>query len=276
VIAIRNRSQTRGVRWLTIWDREYLLAGRLRVHEPERVPPTVGSLLGRPDMSTTRTYTLSVLPTPQNVEPAPLGGGRREGLMTAFAAVAMIAFAWSGFQSSEWVRARFLRSDVAAVLSEDALEISAEADRLEERDIILYVEWLVAVDAGAFETAEDVFLLFRPEVQQQVLESGFGTDETPPVPPFDDPGYDAFEMRSQANDLETESREQNAKSRDASRNAARYGGLGVMFAAVLAAVGIAGRFHGRRWRGTLFSLAAGVLVIGLLYLAFSPVNVSGF
>ena len=57
------------------------------------------------------------------------------------------------------------------------------------------------------------------------------------MPPFDDPSYDVFEMRSQENDLEAESREQNAKSRDASRNAARYGGLGVMFAAVLAAVG---------------------------------------
>jgi hypothetical protein len=228
------------------------------------------------DLANIWTYTHPVLPTSQDVEPAPLRGGRREGLMTAFAAVAMIAFAWSGFQSSEWVRARFLRSDVASVLSEDALEISAEADRLEERDIILYVEWLVAVDTEAFETAEDVFLLFRPEVQQHVLEAGFGPDKTPPVPPFDDPSYDAFEMRSQANDLETESREQNIKSRDASRNAARYGGLGVMFAAVLAAVGIAGRFNGKKSRRTLFSLAAGVLVIGLLYLAFSPVNVSGF
>jgi hypothetical protein len=227
-------------------------------------------------MPTTRSYTRPVLPTPEDVEAAPLNGGRREGLMTAFAAIAMIAFAWSGFQSAEWVRERFLRSDLAASLSEDALEQSAEADRLEERDIILYVEWLVAVDTEAFETAEDVFLLFRPDVQQQLLETDFGPDGTPVVPPFDDPSYDVFEMRSQANDLETESREQIAKSRDASLNAARYGGLGVMFAAVLAAVGIAGRFRGKRSRRILSSLAGGLLMIGLLYLAFSPVSVSGF
>jgi hypothetical protein len=217
-----------------------------------------------------------VLPTPDDVESTKLNGGRREGLMTAFAAIAMIAFAWSGFQSAEWVRERFLRSDLAAVLSEDALEISAEADRLEERDLILYVEWLVAVDTEAFETAEDVFSLFRPDVQQQLLETEFGPDGTPVVPPFDDPSYDVFEMRSAANDLETESREQNAKSRDASRNAARYGGLGVIFAAVLAAVGITGRFHGLKSRRILSSLATGLLVIGLLYLAFSPVSFSGF
>jgi hypothetical protein len=227
-------------------------------------------------MPTTRTYSRPVLPTPEDVEPAPSNGGRRDGLVMALAAVAMIAFAWSGFQSAEWVRVRFLRSDVAASLSEDALEISAEADRLEERDIILYVEWLVALDTDAFETAEDVFLLFRPQVQQQLLETNLGPDGTPAVPPFDDPSYDVFEMRSQANDLEAESREQNAKSRDASRNAARYGGLGVLFAAVLAAVGITGQLHGKQSRRILSSLAGGLLVIGLFYLTFSPVSVSGF
>ena len=83
-------------------------------------------------------------------------------------------------------------------------------------------------------------------------------------------------MRSQASDHETESREQNAKSREASRNAGRYGGLGLRFAAVLAAVGITDRLRGNRSRRVLFSLAGGVLVIGLLYLTFSPVAVSAF
>jgi hypothetical protein len=119
-------------------------------------------------------------------------------------------------------------------------------------------------------------LLFRPQLQQQLLETDLGSDGTPLVPPFDDPSYDVDDMRSQANDLETESREQNGKSRDASRNAARYGGLGVMFAAVLAAVGITGRLHGKHSRRILSSLAGGLLVIGLLYLTFSPVAVSGF
>jgi hypothetical protein len=169
-----------------------------------------------------------------------------------------------------------LRSDLAAVLSEDALEMSAEADRLEQRDIVLYVEWLVAVDTDASETAEEVFLLFRPEVQQQLRDTDFGSDGTPVVPPFDDPSYDVTEMKSQANDLEIESREQSARSRDASRNAARYGGLGVIFAAVLAAVGITGRLHGKRSRRALSLLAAGLLMIGMLYLALSPITISGF
>jgi hypothetical protein len=217
-----------------------------------------------------------VLPTPEDVDAAPLNGRRRGGLMVALASIAMIAFAWSGFQSAEWVRERFLRSDVAATLSEDALEISAEADRHEERDVILYVEWFVALDNESPETAEDVFSFFRPQVQRQLLETALDPDGKPVVAPFDDPSYDLIDMRSQANDLETESREQNAKSIDASRNAARYGGLGVLFAAVLAAVGITGQIHRERSRRVLSSLAGGLLVIGLLYLTFSPVSATGF
>jgi hypothetical protein len=217
-----------------------------------------------------------VLPTPEDVDAAPLNGRRRGGLMVALASIAMIAFAWSGFQSAEWVRERFLRSDVAATLSEDALEISAEADRHEERDVILYVEWFVALDNESPETAEDVFSFFRPQVQRQLLETALDPDGKPVVAPFDDPSYDLIDMRSQANDLETESREQNAKSIDASRNAARYGGLGVLFAAVLAAVGITGQLHGKQSRRILSSLAGGLLLIGLLYLTFSPVSATGF
>lgn len=217
-----------------------------------------------------------MLPTPEDVRSARLNGGRRGGLMLVLASTAMIAFAWSGFQSAEWVRERFLRSDVASTLSEDALEIAADADRMEERDIMLYVEWFVALDNGAIETAEDVFSFFRPQVQRQVLETSLDADGKPMLAPFDDPGYDVAEMRSQANDLEAESREQNAESRAASRNAARYGGLGVLFAAVLAAVGITGQLHGERSRRVLSSLAGGLLVIGLLYLTFSPVALPGF
>ena len=154
--------------------------------------------------------------------------------------------------------------------------IGEEGNGDTHNDVILYVEWLVARDTGALETAEDVFPLFRPEMQQQLLETEIDRAGVPVVPPFDDPDYDVVKMRSQARDLESESRDQNAKSRDASRNAARYGGLGVMFAAVLAAVGISGQFHHKRSRRILSSLAGGLLLVGLLYMAFSPISTTAF
>ncbi|WP_394936345.1 hypothetical protein [uncultured Ilumatobacter sp.] len=85
---------------------------------------------------------------------------RGDTMLALTAAVSMLAFAGARFQSAEWVRERFLLSDKAAVASEQSLKLAAEADRLEERDTNLFVELLIAIDAGNPQTAEVVFDLF--------------------------------------------------------------------------------------------------------------------
>jgi hypothetical protein len=101
------------------------------------------------------------------------------------ARLATIAFAWSGYESAEWVRERFQHSDDIASLSEDALKLAAEADRLEERDTILFVEWLIAVDSGDRATVEAVFKLLRPPVQNYILSAELDDSGVLMVPPFD-------------------------------------------------------------------------------------------
>ncbi|MDX2379509.1 MAG: hypothetical protein QNM02_07095 [Acidimicrobiia bacterium] len=103
-----------------------------------------------------------MLPTAEDARVEAARTRRSESVLALIAAVATLAYAWSGYQSAEWVRERFHRSDSAAALSEDALKISAEADRLEERDTILFVEWIVALEATDDATAKVVFDLFRP------------------------------------------------------------------------------------------------------------------
>lgn len=85
---------------------------------------------------------------------------RGDTMLALIAAVSMLAFAWAGFQSPEWIRERFLLSDRAAVASERSLKLAAEADHLEERYTNLFVEWLIAIDAGNPQTADIVFDLF--------------------------------------------------------------------------------------------------------------------
>jgi hypothetical protein len=199
---------------------------------------------------------------------------RSDTLLALLAAVATLAFAWSGFQSAEWVRERFQRSDAAAAMSEDALKISAEADRLEERDTILFVEWLLALDSTDVATAEVVFELFRPQIQDYLRTVTLDENGAPEVPPFESPQYDVTEMRAEAAELEGGARAENALSRTASENGARYGALGVMFAAVLASVGIATRFSERRVRMGLTAVAGLLCAVGLVYLAFSPLSFS--
>jgi hypothetical protein len=189
------------------------------------------------------------------------------------AALATIAFAWSGYESAEWVRERFQHSDDIASLSEDALKLAAEADRLEERDTILFVEWLIAVDSGDRATVEAVFKLLRPPVQNYILSAELDDSGVPTVPPFDSENYDVVELRAEAEALETAAREANKNSDRASEIGARYGALGVLFAAVLAAVGIATRFEGRTRLG-LALVALCLCSIGLVFMLFSPVRLS--
>ena len=199
---------------------------------------------------------------------------RSDSILALIAAIATLAFAWSGYQSAEWVRERFQRSDEAASPSEDAIRIATEAGQLEARDTILFVEWLITLDADDPETARTVFQLFRPQVQEYLRTTSVDGAGKPDVPPFDSGLYDVAELRSQAAGLDAEARGQSRKSRGASENAARYGALGVLFAGVLAAIGIATRFHERRVRLSLSAVAACLTALGLVLLATSPVSFS--
>lgn len=199
---------------------------------------------------------------------------RSDTALAVRAAAAMIAFAWSGFQSAEWVRERFLRSDSAASLSEQALELSAEADRLQEQDIVLYLEWRVALDGGDTATAEVIFGLFRPPLQSYLAAAPVDEVGLPLAPPFDDPEYGAVKRRVESDRFEAQSANHAEASRRASKNGARYGGLGVLFATVLAAVSIAGRFEELWIRRALIGVALVMLMAGLVYLLLSPLSIT--
>ncbi len=199
---------------------------------------------------------------------------RSDTILAVIAAAGMLALAWAGFQSAQWVRERFQRSDESTALSEEAAVLSAEADRLEERDVLLYLEWRLALAGAADETAAGIYDLFRPEFRAYLEERGDDPAELLLDQPFDDPAYDVSVERVAATEVEAASDEASRLSREASRTGARYGGLGVIFAAVLAAVAIATRFHDKWIRRTLTMIAALVFLVGFVYLVGSPLSIS--
>ena len=199
---------------------------------------------------------------------------RSDAALAILASLSMLAFAWSGFQSAEWVRERFLRSDDASAASQQALELAAEADRLEERDTILFVEWLVAVDAGKQETADIVFNLFRPPVQEYIVTAEVDDRGIPVESLLDSIEYDVVELRSESAESDREAQEQSAASREASKIGARYGGLGLLFAAVLASTGVASRFESSRVRRPILITSGALMMIGLLLMIVTPLSIS--
>ena len=195
---------------------------------------------------------------------------RSDAILAVIAAVSTLAFAWAGFQSGEWLRERFLLSDQSAAASEQALELSAEADRLEERDTILFVEWLIAVDTGQDDSAAIVFDLFREPVQDFVNSVDLNEQGIPSESIFESVNYDVAELRADAAELDQEARAKSEESRKASQTAARYGGLGVLFAVVLVASGVAARFMLSRIRRPIIFVCVGLMVVGGVGLVLTP------
>lgn len=190
-----------------------------------------------------------------------------------FIAVASLALAWSGFQGSEWGRERLEGSDEAAALQEDSAQLTAQAERLEQQDIVLYVQWLGAVEAGDAETADRLFSLFRPELQDYVTGAPTDEDGVPLEAPFKSEDYDPAGKRAEAARVEADRQEKADQARKASATLARYGGMGVLFAVALVVSGIAGRLdepygEGLRW------VSRGLLLIGLIFLLFAPLGFS--
>ena len=209
----------------------------------------------------------------QEEDPVALRRHRRGDVALAvLAAIATIGFAWTGFQSTAWLRHRFSEADKVAALNEEALAASTRADSVQERDTILYVEWLEAREADDETSAAVLFELFREPVQDYVETAEPVVGGVPLVPPFDAEGYDVAEKRQEARELAAAADRHLEETERATELAARYGGIGVIFAAVLASTGVATRFVGV-WIRRSFIIVGGVLATtAILLLVFTPVE----
>jgi hypothetical protein len=193
---------------------------------------------------------------------------RTDVVLAVLAAVATVGFAWCGYQSSSWVRERFERADTASDLGADAIGVESEADRIEQVDVLLYAQWVAAIEDGDTELAESLFGLFRPEVRALV-----GTvDQPPSTDPFGAEDYSARTRRGEARELEQRARALTRDAADASAAAARYSGIAVTFTAVLAATGIAIRFQNARVRRTFVVITSVLSLVAIVLVALSPIR----
>jgi hypothetical protein len=197
---------------------------------------------------------------------------RRDVALAFLAAIATIGFAWTGFQSSAWLRHRFSEADKVTELNEEALATSAQADSVQSRDTILYVEWVGVLEAGDEDTADAVYQLFRESVKDYIENAETVVNGIPLVPPFEDEDYDVNRQREEAREL-VEAADRHAAATDrASEMGARYGGIGVIFAAVLASTGVATRFDRPGIRRGFISVGGGLVTIAVVLLFFTPVE----
>jgi hypothetical protein len=216
---------------------------------------------------------------------------RVELVATTVLALAAIATAWSGFQSSKWSGEQAILFSEASAARTESTRASTAAGQLTQIDVGMFDSWLAALDgdirSGAIEIAADepyvadpdtlsgfLFARFRSEFTVAVeawLATGPLANTAAPPSPFEMPEY-ALQATAQADELLVEAEGKAADARRANQNSDNYVLTGVLFALVLFFAGISSKLQRRRNRSIVMVLALLGLVTGIVTLLLLPIH----
>lgn len=216
---------------------------------------------------------------------------RVELVATVVLALAVIATAWSGFQSAKWSGTQAILFSEASAARTESTRASTAAGQLAQIDVGMFNAWLAALDedvrSGAVEIGPDIpylpdpdtlsgflFDRFRGEfavAARAWLDTGPLVETTAPASPFEMPEY-TLEANERADALLTEAEEKAGAARRANQNSDNYVLTGVLFAMVLFFAGTSSKLHLRRNRLITMGLAIAGLVVGIVTLLLLPIQ----
>ncbi len=210
--------------------------------------------------------------------------------LTVIMALAAVATAWAGFQSTKWSGVQANSYAAAGAARTDANRLTTEATQLRTIDVISFTAWLNALNQEIIadpskRTAGDytpdpnsvsgfLFQRFRPEFKPAVdawLATHPLTNPDAPPTPFSMPQYQL--AASASADREAASADRlSAIARRANQRGDNYVLTAVIFALVLFFSGIASRARGHGSQVLLVSLATVALIGAVVALATMPVQ----
>jgi len=202
---------------------------------------------------------------------------RLEILFTVIMAMAAIATAWAGFESSKWGSLQSQLNIQAAAQRAQANRMFAEAGQLRSLDAIVFTQWLNALnveiqaDPSAFptdgyvprENSVSAFIHarfrkeFRPAFDAWVAQRPLRNPDAPGTP-FEMAEY-RLASQSEAEELLAGAEAKATEAMDLSHISENYVRIGVMFALVLFFVAV-----GNKSTGTVRRLLFGLSLIAFL------------
>jgi len=198
-----------------------------------------------------------------------------ELVSTVLIAVAAVATAWSGYQSSRWSGEQAKAYSRANASRLESTRASGLANAQTQIDVATFTQWIDAFAREEEELADFYFARFRDEFRPAV-DAWIATrprfDPDAPLTPFAMPEY-RLQARDDADRLEAEA---TAASEDAARFNQRsdnYVIMSVLFASVLFFAAISSKLRAPRNQMTMLSIATVSLVVGVLVVATFPVEV---
>ena len=206
------------------------------------------------------------------------GGGRdRLELVAALLlALATVATAWSGYQSTRWNGEQSKAAARTNALRIDSAKAAGLANTQTEVDVATFTQWINAYAQRQTKLTNFYFARFRKEFRPAV-EAWVATrplqNPKAPLTPFAMPQY-KLAARAEAERLDAEAEVSAADARRDIQRASNYVLGVVLFASALFFAGISTKLASPRIRVAMLALGCVVFLVTAIWLATSPVSVT--
>ncbi len=187
--------------------------------------------------------------------------------------LATVASAWSAYQATLWSGDQANGYSRASAQRSESLRSSTRAGQLTQIDVGLFVQWVIATEAGDQKLATFLQDRFReefvPAFDAWIAQTPPSGRTLPDGTPFTLPEY-RVQASADAERLERDAVSEFARATRANRIGDTFVLAAVLFASVLFFSGLESRWDSRRIRVGMLGLAGALFVIGLVVLALQP------
>jgi hypothetical protein len=201
---------------------------------------------------------------------------RVELVATLLLAVATVATAWSGYQSTRWNGEQAKAGGRANAARIESAKAAGLANAQTEVDVATFTQWVNAYSLRQTELADFYIKRFRaefkPAVNAWIATRPLKNPDAPPTP-FAMPQY-KLEARVAAERLEAQAQVFAGQVLNNIQRASNYVLAVVLFASALFFAGMSTKLTAPRLRVALLSVGCAVFVFTAVWIATSPVSIT--
>ncbi len=204
------------------------------------------------------------------------GRNRVELVATVLLAVATVATAWSGYQSTRWNGEQAKAAARANALRIASAKTSGLANSQTEIDVATFTQWVNAYAQKQTQLADFYFKRFRKEFRPAVgawVASRPLKNPDAPLTPFAMPQY-KLEARAESDRLDAQAELEAAHARRNLQRASNYVLGVVLFASALFFAGMSTKLTSLKLRVAMLAIGCAVFLLTALWIATSPVSVT--
>jgi hypothetical protein len=203
-------------------------------------------------------------------------GDRVELLATVLLAIATVATAWSGYQSTRWNGEQTKAGSRANALRIESAKAAGLANTQTEVDVATFTQWVDAYSLRQTDLADFYFSRFRDEFKPAVdawLATRPLKNAAAPPTPFAMPEYE-LAARAEAERLDAQAEVFAGQVRRNIQRASNYVLGVVLFASALFFAGMSTKLTAPRLRVVMLSIGCTVFLLTAVWVATSPVSIT--